>query len=50
MKSPLRILHLEDDVIDTELGLVTEGFITTDCVGANDVALPSTYPYLAAQH
>jgi hypothetical protein len=39
-----------DDVIDTELGLVTEGFITTDCVGANDVALPSTFPYLAAQH
>jgi hypothetical protein len=39
-----------DDVIDAELGLVTEGFVTTDCVGSNDVALPSTFPYLAAPH
>ena len=39
-----------DDVIDAELSLVTEGFVTTDCVGSNDVALPSTFPYLAAPH
>lgn len=39
-----------DDVIDAELGLVTEGAVTTDCVGSNDVAFPSTFPYLAAPH
>ena len=39
-----------DDVIDAELGLVTEGFVTTDCVGSNDVAFPSAFPYLAAPH
>ena len=39
-----------DDVIDAELGLITEGFVTTDCVGSNDVAFPSTVPYLAAPH
>lgn len=39
-----------DDVIDAELGLITEGFVTTDCVGSNDVAFPSSFPYLAAPH
>jgi hypothetical protein len=39
-----------DDVIDAELGLITEGFVTTDCVGSNDKAFPSTFPYLAAPH
>lgn len=39
-----------DDVIDAELGLITEGFVTTDCVGSNDVAFPGTFPYLAAPH
>jgi hypothetical protein len=39
-----------DDVIDAELGLITEGFVTTDCVGSNDVAFPDTFPYLAAPH
>jgi hypothetical protein len=39
-----------DDVIDAELGLITEGFVTTDCVGSNDVAFPSTFPYLANPH
>ena len=38
--------NLADDVIDAELGLVTEGFVTTDCVGGNDVAFPGTFPYL----
>ncbi len=39
-----------DDVIDAELGLVTEGFVTTDCVGSNDVPFPGTFPYLAPPH
>jgi hypothetical protein len=39
-----------DDVIDAELGLITEGFVTTDCVGSNDVIFPSAFPYLAAPH
>lgn len=39
-----------DDVIDAELGLITEGFVTTDCVGSNDVAFPSTFPYLGSAH
>jgi hypothetical protein len=39
-----------DDVIDAELGLVTEGFVTTDCVGSNDKAFPTTFPYLAEPH
>jgi hypothetical protein len=37
--------QLSDDVIDTELGLITEGFVTTDCV-PNDNTLPSTFPYV----
>jgi hypothetical protein len=37
--------RLNDDVIDTELGLITEGFVTTDCVAADNVLL-STFPYL----
>jgi hypothetical protein len=39
-----------DDVIDAELNLVTEGAVTTDCVGHNDVAFPTSFPYLAAPH
>jgi len=39
-----------DDVIDTELNLLSNGAITTDCVPSNDVAFPSTFPYLAAPH
>lgn len=45
-----------DDVIDTELTVVTGGLfggspvLTSDCVPANDAALPSTFPYLAAAH
>lgn len=41
---------LADDVIDAELGLVTEGLVTTDCVPANDAAFSSSFPYLAAPH
>ena len=37
---------LANDVIDVELGLITEGLITTDCV-ANDSAFSSSFPYLA---
>jgi hypothetical protein len=39
-----------DDVIDTELNLLSNGAITTDCVPSNDVAVPGTFPYLAAPH
>jgi len=39
-----------DDVIDTELSLLSGGTITTDCVPRNDVDLPDTFPYLAAPH
>ena len=38
--------RLADDVIDAELGLVTNGGITTDCIG-NDSAFPGAWPYLA---
>jgi Domain of unknown function (DUF4331) len=38
--------RLADDVIDTELGLVTNGVVTTDCVG-NDSAFSTSFPYLA---
>ncbi|HEY6075161.1 MAG TPA: DUF4331 family protein [Anaerolineales bacterium] len=37
---------LTDDVIDIELGLVTNGAVTTDCV-ANDSAFSASFPYLA---
>ena len=37
---------LADDVIDIELGLVTNGAVTSDCV-ANDSAFSSSFPYLA---
>ncbi len=36
---------LADDVIDTELGLVTDGQVTSDCVG-NDSNFSNTFPYL----
>ena len=35
-----------DDVIDIELGLVTNGAITSDCVDGNDVAFSGDFPYL----
>lgn len=37
---------LADDVIDIELGLVTNGAVTTDCV-ANDSVFSTSFPYLA---
>jgi len=41
---------LSDDVIDAELGLVTEGTVKTDCVTGNDVKFWPNFPYLAAAH
>lgn len=41
---------LADDVIDAELGLITEGTVKTDCVSSNDRAFRSAFPYLAAPH
>jgi hypothetical protein len=38
--------RLANDVIDAELGLVTNNAITSDCVG-NDSAFPGAWPYLA---
>jgi hypothetical protein len=37
---------LADDVIDIELGLVTNGAVTSDCVG-NDSTFSTSFPYLA---
>ena len=41
--------QLADDVIDAELTLVTNGAVTTDCVG-NDSAFSGTFPYLAPKN
>jgi len=38
--------RLDDDVIDAELGLVTDGGIPSDCI-AHDSATTDTWPYLA---
>ena len=40
---------LADDVIDVELGLVTNGALTSDCVG-NDSAFQNIFPYLAPKN
>ena len=45
-----------NDVIDAELALITGGsgggtpVLSSDCIGSNDVALPSSFPYLAPKH
>ena len=39
---------LSDDVIDAELGLLTDGAITTDGVDVNDNSFSDQFPYLAA--
>ena len=39
--------NLADDVIDAELGLITESLITSDGVDANDVPFQDAFPYLA---
>lgn len=41
---------LSDDVIDAELGLITEGLVKTDCVSSNDRKFWPNFPYLAADH
>jgi hypothetical protein len=41
---------LSDDVIDAELGLITEGTVKTDCVSQNDRKFWPNFPYLAANH
>ena len=38
--------RLQDDAIDIELNLITNGAITTDCV-ANDSTFRTTFPYWA---
>ena len=39
-----------NDVIDAELGLLTNGHITSDGVDANDATLLAAFPYLAPPH
>lgn len=39
--------QLDDDVIDAELNLLTNGAVTTDGVDANDVPFNAVFPYLA---
>lgn len=46
---PLNGRKLADDVIDGELGLITKGGITTDCVGPHTDYL-SSFPYLGNPH
>ena len=46
---PLNGRKLTDDVIDAELGLVTNGGIKTDCVGQHNDYL-SSFPYLGNPH
>jgi hypothetical protein len=46
---PLNGRALTDDVIDVELGLTTNGCVTSDGVGAHGDYL-STFPYLGAPH
>ena len=41
--------RLDDDVIDAELNLLTNGAVTSDCV-ANDSSFRSTFPYLAVKN
>lgn len=53
VSSPAGFLNgrgLADDVIDAELGLLTNGALTTDGVDANDVPFSDTFPYLAPAH
>jgi Domain of unknown function (DUF4331) len=40
---------LNDDVIDTELGLISEGAVTTDCVPSDNTLL-NAFPYLGNPH
>ena len=42
--------RLEDDVIDAELSLLTNGAVAGDGVPANDVMFLPTFPYLAPAH
>ena len=46
---PLNGRALADDVIDAELGIVTQGAVAGDCVGAHS-DYRSTFPYLGAAH
>ncbi len=46
---PLNGRALADDVIDAELGLVTQGGIPSDCVAAHS-DYSSTFPYVGAAH
>jgi len=42
--------QLPNDVIDAELGLLTNGAVTGDGVDQNDVPFPAGFPFLAPSH
>ncbi|MBX7252648.1 MAG: DUF4331 domain-containing protein [Candidatus Promineofilum sp.] len=42
--------QLAEDVIDFELGVVTNGGIPNDCVNANDATFMTAFPYMAGPH
>ena len=42
--------RLEDDVIDAELNLLSNGAVTTDMVDSNDKTFLTRFPYLASPH
>ena len=53
VSSPAGFLNgrgLSDDVIDAELGLLTNGALASDGVDANDVPFSDSFPYLAPAH
>lgn len=42
--------RIVDDVVDTELTIITNGFITTDNANANDVSFTDTFPFFGLAH
>jgi hypothetical protein len=47
---PLNGRRWDDDVIDTELAVLTNGLVTTDNVPANDVPFLNDFPFFAPEH
>ena len=47
---PLNGRRWDDDVIDIELAILTNGLVTTDNVPANDVPFLSDFPFFAPEH
>jgi hypothetical protein len=47
---PLNGRRWDDDFIDTELAILTNGLVTTDNVAANDVPFLNDFPFFAPEH